>query len=146
MSTAKQEKSPILVAAKMGVTEMVEEILKKFPIAIEDMNQDKKNVVLLAVENRQPRVYTFLQKKYATNENIFQKLDNEGNSALHLAATLGNYQPWMIPGAALQMQWELKWFEVITSLPWVRALFKLIEIWQYFPYKPYANKAMMGWA
>lgn len=112
MSTGKEEKSPILVAAKTGVTEMVEEILERYPVAIEDENQDKKNVVLLAVENRQPRVYKFLQNKYATNESIFQKLDKDGNSALHLAATFGSYRPWTIPGAALQMQWELKWFEV----------------------------------
>ena len=100
------------MASKMGVLEMVEEILKCFPVAIDDENQDKKNVVLLAAENRQPRVYTFLQNKYSTKESVFQKVDKAGNSAPHLAATFGKYQPWMIPGAALQMQWEIKWFEV----------------------------------
>lgn len=119
---------------------MVKEILESFPVAIEDVNQDKRNVVLLAVENRQPRVYTFLQNKYATNESIFQKVDEEGNSALHLAATLGNHRPWMIPGAALQMQWEIKWFEVLhLSLylsvykvgPYVESLVRLLpaQIW-----------------
>ncbi|XXG89569.1 hypothetical protein AAC387_Pa12g1540 [Persea americana] len=117
-ANGKQEKSPFLMASKMGVLEMVEEILKCFPVAIDDENQDKKNVVLLAAENRQPRVYTFLQNKYSTKESVFQKVDKAGNSAPHLAATFGKYQPWMIPGAALQMQWEIKWFEFINeSMP-----------------------------
>ncbi|RWR75614.1 serine/threonine-protein phosphatase 6 regulatory ankyrin repeat subunit B-like protein [Cinnamomum micranthum f. kanehirae] len=113
-----KEKSPFLVAAKMGVTEMVAEILDKFPVAIDDMNQEKKNAVLLAVENRQPSVYHYLQGRYPKKESIFQKVDGEGNSALHLAASFGHNRPWLIPGAALQMQWELKWYKFIKdSMP-----------------------------
>ncbi|XP_068636204.1 ankyrin repeat-containing protein ITN1-like, partial [Aristolochia californica] len=39
----------------------------------------------------------------------------DGNSALHLAAALGKNRPWIIPGAALQMQWEIKWFKFVKS-------------------------------
>ncbi|RWR75616.1 Ankyrin repeat-containing domain-containing protein [Cinnamomum micranthum f. kanehirae] len=113
-----KEKSPFLVAAKMGVTEMVAEILDKFPVAIDDMNQEKKNAVLLAVENRQPSVYHYLLERYPKKESLFQKVDNEGNSALHLAASFSQNRPWLIPGAALQMQWELKWYKFIKdSMP-----------------------------
>ncbi|BFG13809.1 hypothetical protein CerSpe_000840 [Prunus speciosa] len=54
------KKTPILIAAKMGVSEMVETILEKFPVAIYDVDSENKNVALLAVENRQPHVYSFL--------------------------------------------------------------------------------------
>ncbi|XP_030946128.1 ankyrin repeat-containing protein ITN1-like [Quercus lobata] len=51
-------------------------------------------------------------------QSLFQKLDNEGNSALHLAATPSEQKSGLIPGAALQMQWEIKWYEHIkNSLP-----------------------------
>ncbi|KAJ9692853.1 hypothetical protein PVL29_011784 [Vitis rotundifolia] len=31
---------------------------------------------------------------------------------------LSNYQPWHIPGAALQMQWEMKWYKYVkNSMP-----------------------------
>lgn len=96
----------------MGVTEMVEKILDKFPVAIQDLNSDNKNVVLLAIENRQPHVYSLLLKRETMKENVFRQLDNQGNSALHLAATFGEYTPWLIPGGALQMQWEIKWYKV----------------------------------
>ncbi|KAL2510729.1 Ankyrin repeat family protein [Abeliophyllum distichum] len=110
--------TPILIAAKNGVVEMVQKILELFPVAIHDMNTDKKNIVLLAVENRHPHVYKFLLDKKIMKETIFRKVDVEGNSALHLAAKLGDRRPWLIPGAALQMQWEIKWYEFVkNSMP-----------------------------
>lgn len=104
--------TPFLTAAKNGITEMVEKILESFPGATRDINSEKKNVVLLAVENRQPHVYQLLIGRNILKDNIFRVVDQNGNSALHLAAVLGDYKPWLIPGAALQMQWEMKWFEV----------------------------------
>ncbi|PRQ38397.1 putative ankyrin repeat-containing domain, PGG domain-containing protein [Rosa chinensis] len=113
-----KNQSPVLIAAKMGITEMVEKILDKFPVAIQDVDSDNKNVILLAVENRQPHVYNLLQKREILKESLFRQLDNEGNSALHLAATCGQYRPWLIPGAALQMQWEIKWYKFVkNSMP-----------------------------
>eukprot|EP00261_Vitis_vinifera_P036288 XP_019077531.1 PREDICTED: ankyrin repeat-containing protein At5g02620-like isoform X3 [Vitis vinifera] len=115
-----QEKknTPILIAAKNGVKEMVEKILEVNPVSINDKNEEKKNVVLLAVENRQPEVYELLFKRKFRKDSVFRAVDNDGNSALHLAAMLRNYQPWHIPGAALQMQWEMKWYKYVkNSMP-----------------------------
>ncbi|KAK9201610.1 hypothetical protein WN944_016816 [Citrus x changshan-huyou] len=114
---AKRE-TPILIAAKNGITEIVERILELFPVAIHDINSEKKNIVLLAVENRQPHVYQLLLKTTIMKDSVFRKVDDQGNSALHLAATLGDHKPWLIPGAALQMQWELRWYEFVKeSMP-----------------------------
>ncbi|KAK1558665.1 hypothetical protein Q3G72_005233 [Acer saccharum] len=118
ISEMEKIESPILIAAKNGITEIVEKILENFPVALHDMNYEKKNVVLLAVENRQPHVYELLIKKTNRKESVFRKVDHEGNSALHLAARLGDHKPWLIPGAALQMQWEIKWYEYVKgSMP-----------------------------
>ncbi|KAB1227044.1 hypothetical protein CJ030_MR1G014934 [Morella rubra] len=75
-------------------------------------NKDEKNIVLLAVENRQPHVYQFLLKRNVLKGSVFKEVDKNGNSALDLAAKLGDHKPWLIPGAALQMQWEFKWYEL----------------------------------
>ncbi|KAL4349103.1 hypothetical protein AHAS_Ahas10G0008500 [Arachis hypogaea] len=114
----KEMETPILIAARNGVIEMVERILEMFPVAVHDMDCNKKNIVLLAVEHRQPHLYEFLLKKESIKESLFRKVDHEGNSALHLAAKLGDYTPWIIPGAALQMYWELKWYMFVKdSMP-----------------------------
>ncbi|KAE8009772.1 hypothetical protein FH972_006188 [Carpinus fangiana] len=113
-----KRETPILIAAKNGITEIVEKILERFPVAIHDRNVENKNIVLLAVENRQPHVYQLLLKRNILKDSVFRVVDNEGNSALHLAAKLGDYKPWLIPGAALQMQWEIKWYEFVKdSMP-----------------------------
>ena len=92
---------------------MVEKILDRFSVAIHDVNQENKNILLLAVENRQLQVYEFLVKRYIRKGIVFREVDNQCNSALHFAAMLGkDHKPWPIPGAALQMQWEIKWYKV----------------------------------
>ncbi|CAN1144465.1 hypothetical protein LINPERHAP2_LOCUS14113 [Linum perenne] len=108
----------ILTAAKSGVTEIIEKILDTFPVAIHDLDSDSKNAVLLAVEHRQIQVFKMLTKKTILKESVFSQLDKDGNSALHLAATFGDYRPWLIPGAGLQMQWEIKWYHFVEhSMP-----------------------------
>ncbi|PNY03709.1 ankyrin repeat-containing protein [Trifolium pratense] len=110
--------SPILIAAKMGVTEMIEKIIDMYPVAIHDVDNQNKNVVLLAIENRQPHVYSLINKRSVIKETAFRQVDIHGNSALHLAATYRRFKPWRVPGAAMQMQWEYKWYKLVkNSMP-----------------------------
>ncbi|KAL2515069.1 uncharacterized protein Fot_29040 [Forsythia ovata] len=112
-----RRETPILVAAKMGILEMVQKILDTFPVAIQDMDSSGKNVLMLAAENRQTTVFDYLVEKKLP-EFVFHQLDDQGNSILHLAAVLEELLPWRIPGAALQMQWEIKWYKHVKhSVP-----------------------------
>ncbi|KAJ6405673.1 hypothetical protein OIU84_013601 [Salix udensis] len=119
--TYKMEKTdtPLLMAAKNGITEIMEKILDKYSFAVHDLNSQKKNVVLLAVQYRQTHVYQFLIKRWKKNkvpDRVFRQVDDQGNSAMHHAATMiKDYKPWRIPGAALQMQWEIKWYKFVKS-------------------------------
>ena len=126
--------APILLAAKNGITKMVERILDVFPMTILDRDSDGKNIVLLAVENRQTKLYEQLVQNILFNESAFRAVDNKGNSALHLAARIGDFQPY--PFAALQMQWEIKWFKVYSyfSSCFIGLIFgKSIHIYTHLP-------------
>ncbi|KAL8048435.1 hypothetical protein ABFX02_07G065500 [Erythranthe guttata] len=108
--------TPILVAAKIGILEIVERIISKCPVAIQDLDSKGKNILMLAAENRQTSVFEYLLKSRKIPTYMFHHLDNEGNNILHHAAMLGEQlQPWRIPGAALQMQWEIKWYKYVKS-------------------------------
>ncbi|XP_047983833.1 ankyrin repeat-containing protein ITN1-like [Salvia hispanica] len=109
--------TPLLEAAKMGILEMVKQILNAVPVAINDRDSDGKNVLMVAAENRQIAVFDYLiQRKLP--EYVFHDLDYQRNSVLHSAAILRHDQTWSIPGAALQMQWEITWFKHVTkSIP-----------------------------
>ncbi|TMW98825.1 hypothetical protein EJD97_003441 [Solanum chilense] len=114
---SKTKETPLLVASKMGIVEMVQTILKNFPIAIQDTDSNNKNILLLAVEHRQTNVYNWLTgEKYP--ENVFYHVDNHGNNAVHLAAMYQKLDVWRIPGSALQLQGERKWYKYVKhTLP-----------------------------
>ncbi|GMN55947.1 hypothetical protein TIFTF001_025061 [Ficus carica] len=112
----KPNDTPILLAAKYGIAEMVEKILEHFPVAIYDVDKDSKTVLLMAVEKRNLQVYKILIKRYFRKDYVFHKMDEKGNNALHYAAMYDEeIKPWPVPGAALQMQWEIKWHEFVEN-------------------------------
>ena len=109
----------ILIAAKNGIIEMVEKTLATYPVAMNEVDEKQKNIVLLTVEYKQPRVYELLlslKRQGKLKDNLFYEVDCDGNSALHLAARKANFN-WPVPGDASQMQWEIKWYEVYMSEP-----------------------------
>ncbi|THF94543.1 hypothetical protein TEA_002655 [Camellia sinensis var. sinensis] len=78
-------------------------------MSIHDVNSEGKNLMLLAVENRKLHIYKLLQDgNYITN-NLFDYVDDNGSSVLHLAIILNTDPPWLDPSVVLQMQWEIKW-------------------------------------
>lgn len=111
----RKTETPVLLAARNGITEMVEKILKESPLAINDKSEGK-NIVHWTAMNRQPHVLQLLLKQNFVQRKLIHEVDTNNNNALHLAAMMTEEQnPWLIPGAALQMQWELKWYEVRTQ-------------------------------
>ncbi|KAF3436252.1 hypothetical protein FNV43_RR23344 [Rhamnella rubrinervis] len=113
-----ENQTPILIAAKNGIIEIVDAILARFPMAVNDSDACGKNIVILAIENRHVSLFNVLMKKNLLREGIVRKRDDEGNSALHLAAVYAKDKHRQIPSASAQMLWEIKWFEhVKSSLP-----------------------------
>ncbi|KAA8516903.1 hypothetical protein F0562_017279 [Nyssa sinensis] len=108
----RREKSPILLAAEKGIEEVVEKIIEDIPMAIDDMDSKGKNVVLLAAENMQILIYDLLLKK-VTKSDLFHKIDDEGNTALHHAAKLTQYDGEINP--TLIMEREIQWYKHIAS-------------------------------
>ena len=115
--------TPFLVAAKNGIVELVSEFLDKIPSSIHDTNSRKENVLLVAVKSRQPLIIEILRMKMIKNSkkelwnNLILAMDKEENTILHLAAeALGDGKPGQIAGSALQMMWDIKWFQVHTII------------------------------
>ncbi|KAM4075528.1 hypothetical protein ACB094_10G176500 [Castanea mollissima] len=111
----KETETAILLAAKNGITEMVEQILEVFPMAILDKSK-QRNIALLAAENKQPQVLQLLLKQEFMKHKLIHEVDMKGNNALHLAANLEKQKVWQIPGGALQMQREVKWYEFVKNM------------------------------
>ncbi|XP_058089013.1 uncharacterized protein LOC131235713 isoform X2 [Magnolia sinica] len=111
------KESPFLMAARMGVVEMVKHILHEIPVAIRDVDMNGRNALHSAADNRRYKVFIFISKRYFL-DYLVRHFDHMGDTPLHLAASIGKSQPWATPSAVLQMQIELKWYKIISeSMP-----------------------------
>ena len=107
----------LLIAAKNGLAEQVKKILDDIPVSIHDkLLIEKKNIVHVAIEERQSHVLEIVKKSKPKHWLVLkEKMDADGNNALHLAAKQSKYTASGIRGLVMQMQWEIMWFEVFIK-------------------------------
>lgn len=87
---------PVHMAAKYGQVQILEEILKRCPEALELLDRNGQNIFHVAAKNGKLKIIKFILKCYK-DENL-DKLINEqnvdGNTPLHLAAK--NWHPKVV--------------------------------------------------
>ena len=98
--------------AKYGIPEILEEIIKSYPYALEYLDE---KVFKLAVLNRQEKIFNLICETGMHRQLIIRTRDDKNNdNILHLAGKLAPpHRLSLVSGAALQMQRELHWFKVI---------------------------------
>ncbi|CAL5425199.1 unnamed protein product [Camellia sinensis] len=73
--------TPILIAAKNGIKELVEKILDLFPGAMYDTSPDGKNVMHIALENRKIEVYKWFESiKGPLPKNMLDHQNKQGKT------------------------------------------------------------------
>ncbi|RVW18307.1 hypothetical protein CK203_109117 [Vitis vinifera] len=94
--------------AKYGIPEILEEIIKSYPYALEYLDED---VFKLAVLNRYEKIFNLICETGMHRQLIIRTRDDSNNdNILHLAGKLAPpHRLSLVSGAALQMQRELHW-------------------------------------
>ncbi|KAL0426794.1 UNVERIFIED_CONTAM: hypothetical protein Slati_2854200 [Sesamum latifolium] len=108
----------IMVAAQLGIHEVVEEIVGTFPSAIYCLTPGSNQYIFhVAVENRSEHVYNLIYQM-SDHKHLYSDLqDSNGNNLLHLAGKLAPaHKLNEISGAALQMQHEIQWYKRTAEL------------------------------
>ncbi|XP_047952686.1 uncharacterized protein LOC125198376 isoform X2 [Salvia hispanica] len=102
----------MLTAAESGNPDVVEEIVKTFPHAIHCVNSSNQTCLHLAIKNSCERVFNLMYQTSNYGYHYSNKIDDSGNSILHLVARLAPpHKLNLVSGAALQMQREIQWFQ-----------------------------------
>ncbi|OMO76888.1 hypothetical protein CCACVL1_15347 [Corchorus capsularis] len=109
----RQPDTPLLIAAKSGIEEIVMEILKVYPQAVEHINQDGQNILHLAIKHRQFNIFNIVVDKEEIMEKLVLGIDNFGCTILHYAAVMECYSGGTSTTVALKLQEELKWFKIV---------------------------------
>ncbi|KAJ9553634.1 hypothetical protein OSB04_017679, partial [Centaurea solstitialis] len=118
-----QSSSSILfVAAEMGNTRFVIELLRTYPDLIWKVNDDNHTVFHIAVMHRHQGIYNLLYELGAMKDMITPLRDINGNNMLHLVGKTSMKMRAQTTEASLLMQRELLWFKEIEKMmpPYLR--------------------------
>ncbi|KAA8520148.1 hypothetical protein F0562_014404 [Nyssa sinensis] len=80
----KMAKTPLFLATKLGCREIVEEILKMYPQAVEHIDNDGRNILHVAIKYRQIEIFDIVEKMEIPMRRLVRKTDDNGNSILHM--------------------------------------------------------------
>ncbi|KAI3880701.1 hypothetical protein MKX03_008112 [Papaver bracteatum] len=121
VNTYRVRERPIILATKLGIVEMLKEIIEVYPKSIEFCDEDAgRNLLHLAAEYRHEPIIDFLKSlsinSKRNSEILVTGIDRDGNTPLHAAAKFGKHKPWHIRGAAQWMQWECVWFQRVKRM------------------------------
>ncbi|KVH92528.1 Ankyrin repeat-containing protein, partial [Cynara cardunculus var. scolymus] len=104
----------LFLAAKMGNTEFVVELIRQYPDILWKRNDKNRSIFHVAVKYRHQGIYSLLNEIGSMKDVIMPLKDQSGNNMLHLVGKcpkikrLGD-----VSGVALHMQRELLWFKVL---------------------------------
>ncbi|XP_060198746.1 uncharacterized protein LOC132627420 isoform X2 [Lycium barbarum] len=108
---------PLLQAARFDNYKLVEIIVKKFPSSVYYCNENGKNILHVAIENRCENVFNLVGQMSHHRHHLVTSIDSSNNTMLHLAGKLSPENELNCTfGAALQMQEELRWFQAVKQM------------------------------
>ncbi|CAK7351521.1 unnamed protein product [Dovyalis caffra] len=109
--------TPLILATKSGIVEIVEEILRLYPQAVEHVDDEGRNVLHVAIKYRELKIFELVKKMEVPMKRLVRKIDNDGNSILH---TVGikrkDFVSERMEGPAFLLQEELLWFERVEKI------------------------------
>ncbi|XP_052174610.1 protein ACCELERATED CELL DEATH 6-like isoform X1 [Diospyros lotus] len=104
-------RNPLIQAVENSIEELVEAILERFPDAAYTVDRNGKNILHIAVEQKDKLLYDYLKTK-VRKDMMLRAIDNRGNTILHLATNEGT-SPRILLGHLNQMAWDVCWFKRI---------------------------------
>ncbi|KAJ0080673.1 hypothetical protein Patl1_09850 [Pistacia atlantica] len=103
--------TPLIMAARTGIKEIVYEILKEYPEAVDHVSENEQNILHVAIMHRNEKIFNLIQKKVINLHRLASKIDHNGYTILHHVADMTYYHATR-PGPAFQLQEELRWSKV----------------------------------
>ncbi|KAL3820302.1 hypothetical protein ACJIZ3_006207 [Penstemon smallii] len=122
-SLSRQEASRIymralLLAAKLGIHEVVKAIVSTFPSSIRSCDYKTQQYTFhLAVKYRNEQVFNLIHQPGYLKHEFADLEDSSGDTILHLAARLApTHKLDLVSGAAMQMQREIQWYKEVEKV------------------------------
>ncbi|CAI9272249.1 unnamed protein product [Lactuca saligna] len=115
--TKKYSARIIFVAAEMGNTRFIIELIRKYPDLIWKVNDNNQSIFHTAVKHRHEGIYNLLYEIGSMKDLITPLKDKNDNNMLHLVGKSAKKKRLEdVSGVALQMQRELLWFKEVENM------------------------------
>ncbi|KAL5773223.1 hypothetical protein ACOSQ2_013147 [Xanthoceras sorbifolium] len=105
--------TPLLAATRTGMIEIVREILKEHPQAVEHISHKKQNILHVTASYRQREVFELVKEMKIPTSRLILGIDDDSYTVLQHVADTVNYHGGTRYGPAYQLQEEL---EVATTM------------------------------
>ncbi|KAL7604466.1 hypothetical protein Lser_V15G18298 [Lactuca serriola] len=107
----------LFVAAEMGNTRFLVELIRKYPDLIWKLNDDGQSIFHIAVKHHHEGIYNILYEIGSMKDLITPLKDKNDNNMLHLVGKIAKKKQLEdVSGVALQMQRELLWFKEVEEM------------------------------
>ncbi|CAH1423745.1 unnamed protein product [Lactuca virosa] len=115
-SAARLPDTPLLLATKHGCPQIVEEILTLYPQAIEHIDQDGRNILHVAIKNRNHEIFDMVVNTRYAKERLRGKIDNDANTLLHMVAEEVEDVDSDLKGPAYVLQDNMRMFKKVEKI------------------------------
>ncbi|KAI9124168.1 hypothetical protein K1719_005468 [Acacia pycnantha] len=105
----------LLIAASIGIQEILNLYIKEHPESINHVSKDGQNLLQIAVRHRQEKILDWLEKQPELN-SLASQVNQENRTALHEAAGIDYYRGSTLAGAAFQLQEELEFYKLVEKI------------------------------
>ncbi|KAL8157555.1 uncharacterized protein LOC141714195 [Apium graveolens] len=104
----KEKRTAFHIAARVGAVGVMDELLKYYPDSWEMVDGMGRNVLHIAVEEKDKWLIIFILSQGSTTGNsLFSQRDHKGNTPLHLIAKFAYFVPEIMNQGKLD--WEVDW-------------------------------------
>ncbi|KAL9992493.1 putative PGG domain, ankyrin repeat-containing domain superfamily [Helianthus debilis subsp. tardiflorus] len=107
--------TPLLLATIHGCTEIVEEIVKVYPQAIEHIDHEGRNILSLAILHRRIEIIDLVDRLNIQKTRVRRNIDNYGNTLLHLVGEKVDNPTEDLKGPALVLQEDALLFKRVKE-------------------------------
>nr|GEV99053.1 ankyrin repeat-containing protein [Tanacetum cinerariifolium] len=107
----------LFVAAELGNTEFIVELIRKYPDLIWKKDDRNQSIFHTAVSHRHVNIYNLVYEIGSMKDSIVVLKDPDENSMLHLVGKMPHENRWHdVTGAAFQLQHQLLWYKEVESM------------------------------
>ncbi|XP_060170198.1 uncharacterized protein LOC132600814 isoform X2 [Lycium barbarum] len=113
-------KNPLIEATKLGINELVEEIIKNYPQTVETVDEDGNNILHIAVERKNRSLFDLFLKKVSHKDRLLTDTNQQGKTIMHFATNVGSPFKFSTEEPAekirgyktlILMAWGVLWFK-----------------------------------